>query len=101
MSKWRLPSWLADIADPSGLTDADWAAINKIRDAYTSGGPGAFSAALDELARDPILTYKIMGAFFPEMMREKTKDMLAESGITREDLEELLRKAESGTGSKH
>jgi uncharacterized NAD(P)/FAD-binding protein YdhS len=36
----------------------------------------------------------VMGAFFPDMIREKIRDMLAEEGITREDLEEIVRKQE-------
>ena len=35
-----------------------------------------------------------MEAFFPDMIREKIRDMLAEEGITREDLEEIVRTQE-------
>jgi len=35
------PNPLDDIKDTSGLTDADWAQINKLRAAYESGGQKA------------------------------------------------------------
>jgi hypothetical protein len=35
------------------------------------------------------------------MMREQIRDMLAESGITEEDLREMMRMAESPSQKKH
>jgi hypothetical protein len=44
-----------EVVDSSGLTDDDWAKINRLRDLYDSGGPKALSKALRELAEaDPI-----------------------------------------------
>jgi hypothetical protein len=37
----------------------------------------------------------IMGAVFPEMVRETIKDSMAEIGMTEQDLRELGRKLES------
>jgi hypothetical protein len=37
-----------------------------------------------------------MGAFFPGDVREALKDSMAESGITIEDLREMLKKAGGG-----
>jgi hypothetical protein len=36
-----------EVVDTTGLTDADWAEINKLKNAY-AGGQKALSAALDE-----------------------------------------------------
>jgi hypothetical protein len=38
---------------------------------------------------------RVIGAFFPEMVRETIKDVMAEKGITIEDIHELLQKLES------
>jgi hypothetical protein len=50
---------------------------------------------LAELATDPIRYMHIMGAIFPDMVREIISDGMAEIGITEEDLRELIRKLES------
>ena len=39
-----------EVVDSSGLTDDDWAKINRLRDLYESGGPKALSKAFRELA---------------------------------------------------
>ena len=89
---------LADVADTSGLTDADWAEINKLSSAYEEGGRARLSKALDELTNgDPVRSVRILGAFFPDMIREVIKDAMAERGITEEELRELVRKLESPT----
>jgi len=36
-----------------------------------------------------------MGAFFPDMVREAIKDQMAETGMTEDELAELIRKLES------
>jgi hypothetical protein len=45
-----------EVVDTTGLTDADWAEINKLKNAYDVGGQKALSAALDDLAKDPSRT---------------------------------------------
>jgi hypothetical protein len=71
------------------LTDSDWAEINKLKRAYDEGGLKALSKALEELKKDPVRTFRIMAAFYPEKMREVTKDVIAELGMTEEDFREL------------
>jgi hypothetical protein len=46
-----------EVVDSSGLTDDDWAKINRLRHLHESGGSKALSKALDELAEaDPIIS---------------------------------------------
>jgi len=102
----KRPDEPLEVADPSFLTDADWAEINKIKKAYEAGGTNALSKAMDELGKgDPIRYLHVLGAFFPNLVRESIKDSMAELGITAEDLRELLEKAkaksEGGSTSKH
>jgi len=84
-----------EVVDPSGLSDADWADINRLRRIYKADGKDALSDALAELAKAPIRYVHILGAIFPEMIREALKDEMAEAGIDEEDLRELIRKLES------
>jgi hypothetical protein len=85
-----------EVVDSSGLTDADWININGLRRTYKEGGKEALSEALGKLAKDdPVRYVRVIGAFFPEMMREAIKDEMAELGMTEEDLRELMRKLES------
>jgi hypothetical protein len=90
-----------EVQDTSGLTDVDWAEINKLRKAYKRGGRKAFEIALDQLAKDPIRYAVVMGAFFPDMVRETIRDQMAEAGLTEEDLRELIQKLEGVPGTKH
>jgi hypothetical protein len=90
-----------EVADTTGLTDTDWAEINKLKNAYDAGGQKALSAALDQLAKDPIRATRVLGAFFPDLVRETIKDQLAEEGITEEDLRALIRKLENPNQSRH
>jgi hypothetical protein len=87
-------SIVSQIVDSSLLTDGDWAAINQLQRAYERGGQRALSAALGKLAKDPIRYFSVVGAFDPVMVREMFRDMLAERGITREDLEAIVREYE-------
>jgi hypothetical protein len=90
-----------EVVDSSGLTDDDWAKINRLRHLYESGGSKALSKALDELAEaDPIIFAHIMSAFFPDMVRETIKDGLAEVGMTEDDVRELIQKLE-GSDKRH
>ena len=74
------------IADTSLLTDSDWAEINKLKRAYDEGGSKALSKALEQLKKDPVRTFRIMAAFYPEKVREVVKDVVAE---LEEDFREL------------
>jgi hypothetical protein len=46
-------------------------------------------------ASDRIRFMTIMGAIFPDTVREAIKDQMAEIGMTDEDLRELIHKLES------
>jgi len=91
------------IEDTTGLTDADWAEINKLRNAHKNGGKKALADAWDQLAKDPIRYAVVAGAFYPKMVREALRDQMAEAGMTEEDLRDLIRKLdqklEGGLGS--
>ena len=80
-----------EIADTSGLTDADWAEINKLRRIWETKGTKALTKAFDQL--DPGRCFRIMAAFFPERVYNTIRDQMAEKGITEEDLKEMARKA--------
>lgn len=84
-----------DVADPSGLSDADCADIKRLQRAYTTGGEEALLVALDELATDPIRYVHLMRAIYPEMISEAIRDELAEHGMDEKDLRDLIRKLES------
>jgi hypothetical protein len=84
-----------EVVDSSGLTDADWAEINKLQQAYKEGGKRALNKAIAVLARDPIRFVSVIAAFFPDMIREAIRDSVAEAGLTEEDLREMVRKHES------
>ena len=90
-----------EVQDTSGLTDADWAEINKLRKTYKRGGRKAVGLALEKLAKDPIRFVVVIGALYPDMMREMIRDQMAEAGITEEDLRELIQKLEGAPGTKH
>jgi hypothetical protein len=79
-----------EIPDTSALTNADLAKVNKLKQAYEAGGQEALSEALENLADDPAQAIRIYSAYFPEMMREAIKDVMAEKGMTRQDLDELM-----------
>lgn len=81
-----------EVVNTSGLTDADWAEINKLQEAQKTG---SLKQAMDELSKDPIRCVRVMGAFFPDMVREAIKDHMADIGVTAEDLHAAIRKLES------
>jgi hypothetical protein len=90
-----------EVVDSSGLTDGDWAKINRLRHLHESGDSKALSKAFAELAEaDPISFVHIMGAFFPDMVREMIRDGLAEVGMTEDDVRELIQKLE-GSDKRH
>jgi hypothetical protein len=81
------------VVDFSGLTHADWAAVNQVKRAYEAGGIDAFCDELDRLD-DEVLQVTVAGAFFPALIRELLEDQMAEHGLTFDDLREILRNAE-------
>lgn len=83
-----------EVVNSSGLTDADWVQINKVIRAYERGGWDAFWTELETLGDDLILKITVVGAFFPDAIREAIEDELAESGLALEDLREYLEKNE-------
>ena len=83
-----------EVVNSSGLTHADWIGINKVRRAYERGGWDAFWSELETLGDDFILKITVVGAFFPDAIREAIEDELAESGLALEDLREFLKKNE-------
>ena len=87
-----------EVVDGSNLTDADWAAINQLRRAY-SAGDVPFANALEDLAKDPIRYMTVIGALFPAMAREMIRDGLTNRRAT-EDVRRLLRKPERSPGDQ-
>jgi hypothetical protein len=89
------------VVDSSGLTDDDWTKINQLRHLHESGGCKALAKAFDELAKaDPIHFVHIMNAFFPDMVREMSRDVLAEVGMTEDEVRELIQNLE-GSYKRH
>ena len=82
-----------NIVDDSGLTDADWAAVNRVNRACELGGATAFWEELEKLDDVP-LQLRVLGAFFPELVREVIDEEMTEHGLTADDWE-AERKAES------
>ena len=90
-----------EFADESGLTDSDWAEIEKLKCAYDSGGEKGLSKAVDKLeAKDIIQFITVVGAFYPDKVKEIIKNEMAEGSLASDDLRELLRKLESPTGKR-
>ena len=82
-----------EVVDTRGLTDADWAAIDKVIRAYRAGGMEGFWDELETFGDDNlILQITIVGAFFPDVIREAIKDEMAEQSITVEDLRNLVKR---------
>jgi len=89
------------LVDTNDLTDADWAEINKIRQAYAKRGQKGFERALDALCkRDPLSWLRVVLAYYPTAVREIMRDNLAASGVTAEDLQEIFENLESSP-TKH
>jgi hypothetical protein len=80
------------IEDSSGLTDADWSEINRLKRIYDDRGRKAlFKALADLMESDPVRSIRIIGAFFPSETRETVKDVLAAKDIEEEDLKQTVR----------
>lgn len=89
---------LQEPAIPIGLTDADWSAINELK-AACKRKDGSVRRMLIKLGdENPRQYMRIFYAYFPDLVANILRDEMAEMGMTREDLEEKIRKAE---GSKH
>ena len=87
-----------EVVDASGLTDGDWAEINRLKSLYETGGRNALSKGLAELGdSDPVRSIRVLSAFFPELARQALAGSMAEQGITAEDLRELIRRHEGST----
>ena len=91
------------IVDTEGLSDADWAEINKLLRAYEAGGSDAFWEALNELSdKDPVRYIAVASAFFPDVVRSIITEEIAERGMTEEDLRALFKKLKiSAHDTKH
>ena len=80
------------IVDTSDLTDADRAEIKKLRNGWEADGHKGLQRAIKELFKTPIIGTRIMAVFYPEMVKDVIKDEMDKHGMTKEDLEELIRK---------
>src|SRR5262245_15608449 len=78
-----------NIVDDSGLTDADWAAVNRVNRACELGGATAFWEELEKLD-DISLQLRVLGAFFPELVCEVIEEEMTEHGLTIDDLWKAL-----------
>ena len=83
--------------DTSRFTDADWAALAKLRDAHERGGAEAVETAMKEIEEADLVTYvRIIGAYFPDQLREVLRAAMFDRGLTAEELRELIQKSEIG-----
>lgn len=90
MSKFSL-----NVADGTGLTDSDWEEINVLRSSYEAGGMAGLDNALAALADgNPIQYVRVMAAFFPDLARDTIRDVVANAGLTVEDIDQLIQRAE-------
>ncbi|MET3907617.1 AraC-like DNA-binding protein [Bradyrhizobium sp. S3.3.6] len=81
------------ISDRTGLTDADWLQVNKLRKAYATGGRSALSEALEDFCSQNVTSYiRVLNSILPNKIRETIKaDIGTSTGryrdmITRLDL---------------
>jgi hypothetical protein len=77
------------VVDTSNLTDADWAAIERVNRACEFGGATAFWDELENFD-DVSIQLRVVGAFFPDLMDEVIEEEMAEHDLTMEDLREAL-----------
>lgn len=89
------------VVDSSGLTDRDWTKINELSAIYKAGGKQALAIALDTLTNeDPVLTLRVLAAFSPVDTSNAIKDVMADQGITEDDMRQLIAKLEQ-SDKKH
>jgi hypothetical protein len=86
---------LPQVVDPSLLTDADWAELNKLRKAYEAGGKSALYKAYRELGSNPVQYVRVMSAFCPSEVRASIREAIAKRGLTGQDILQAVRKRES------
>lgn len=85
-----------EVVDPSNLSDADWAELNRLQEIHTNSGPEVSGVAFDELTeRNPLQSIRILLALSPTGTMEAFKDVLASKGMTHQDLIEAIRNMES------
>jgi hypothetical protein len=90
------------IEDASHLTDADWAAINRLRRVLKSDGIKALKREMRTLLNEnPVRYYTIMHAFFPRKTSEMIKDVAAELGVTEEEAIEMAEKMNAPSTKRH
>jgi hypothetical protein len=57
-----------EAVNPSGLTEADWIAVNKVRRAYERGGWDAFWSEFETFGDDLMLQIMVLRTLFPDVM---------------------------------
>jgi hypothetical protein len=77
------------VIDASNITDADWAAIERVNRACELGGAVAFWDELESF-NDVSLQLRVVGAFFPDLMREVMEEEKAEADLTMEHFREAI-----------
>ena len=86
-----------EVVDATDLTDADWACVSTVKRAYEAAGIEGFRDAIERLGNgDWVFQIKIASAFFPAQIREELMDIMADYGLTTDDLREILQKEEEG-----
>ena len=81
------------VVDATDLTDAHWAAIDRVKRAYEVAGIDGFCDELERLSKgDVVFEVAIASAFFPAQIRAALMDVMADHGLTMEDLREILEK---------
>jgi hypothetical protein len=61
----------ADLFSPKDLNEADWAEMEKLKGALETGGQDALDIALAELRqRDPMVWFRIIRSFFPQLAQK-------------------------------
>lgn len=82
--------------DTTHFTDADWAAVTRLRDIYQRDGRSGLEQAMARLAKeDPVRFTSIGYATEPVFWQNAIKDAMAAEGMDEEDVRELVRKLES------
>ena len=82
-----------EVVDTTGLTDAHWDSIDRVKHAYEARGMDGFWNTLEMLGDgDLVFQITIASAFFPAQIREALKDVMIEYHLTTEDLREILEK---------